>query len=140
MSWDPKWEYKEDFFAWTARLNWVKKHGPRIMKNYLLSVHRWLIKNKEFEERELGVVRRNLLPGELEYRIAAGIEWSKLMRINFQSYDEDHSVMVLVIPKDILNQIGLDENTDINIIFFEGEMRISRRRYVQEMGIGVNFE
>jgi hypothetical protein len=56
------------------------------------------------------------------------------MRVSFKPYDEDNLVMVLVIPKHMIEKMGADDNTPMNAVFFEDEIRIYKTRNVMEIG------
>ena len=60
-----------------------------------------------------------------------------MSRIKFSQYDTDHSLMVLVIPKEQLAQIGIDETTQLNVAFYEGDIRIFKPRDVGRIGVEI---
>lgn len=55
-------------------------------------------------------------------------------RIIFKPYDKDSLVMVLVLDKEQLNKIGIDETSAINICFYEGELRLFKLKDIHTMG------
>ena len=62
------------------------------------------------------------------------------MRVKVQPYDDDNSLMVLVIPNHMLHQVGIDTNTELSIVFFEDEMRIYKTKSVKDMGVEMDPE
>lgn len=56
------------------------------------------------------------------------------MRVKFQPYNEDNSVMILVVPNHMLEQVGITQESELCAVFFEDEIRIFKPKNVKEMG------